>query len=74
MGEILGCDERWYVPEGTSTEVCVRTVLVAGEANDYAAYQGIGSKEYVAAHGDKVPFAEANAHFCGQLEHSRYRL
>jgi hypothetical protein len=79
--KIIGCNERWYMPE-TSPDwgngkhlVCVCTVLVAGEADDYAAYQGIGSKEHVARYGDKVSFAEACCHFPGgQLEESRYRL
>ena len=79
MGEILGCDERWYMPESEPNKldgrnlVCVRTVLVAGEVGDYAAYQGIGSREYVAANGDKVSFELANAHFCGSLSRERYR-
>jgi hypothetical protein len=77
---ILGCNERWYLPEfaklmdAATTMVCVRTVLVAGDIGDYAAYQGIGSQEYVARHGDKIRFAEACCHFPGgQLEESRYR-
>jgi len=78
MSEIIGCNERWYFPEGAHPDgenpVCVRTVLVAGDVGDYAAYQGIGSKDYVARHGDKVSFEEANAHFCGVLEREKYRL
>lgn len=77
-GKILGSNERWFLPEGAppleSAMVCFRTVLVAGDVEDYAAYQGIGSREYVARHGDKIRFAEACCHFPGrQLEESRYR-
>jgi hypothetical protein len=76
---ILGSDERWYMPESElnkfdgSKMLCVCTVLVEGEIGDYAAYQGIGSKEYVASDGDKVSFAEAQVHFCNGLEKERYR-
>lgn len=74
---ILGCNERWYMPEGAGLDVSkgiyVRTVLVGGDIGDYAAYQGIGSQEYVALHGDKVSFAEACVHFPNGLEEARYR-
>jgi hypothetical protein len=77
---IIGCNERWYMPESEPNKgdgsklVCVRTVLVEGDIGDYAAYQGIGGKEYVADYGDKVSFEEACAHFPGgQLERERYR-
>lgn len=80
--EIIGNNERWYMPESEPDKlngarlVCVRTVLVAGDpaVGDYAAYQGIGSKEYVADHGDKISFEEACVHFPGgQLDRERYR-
>lgn len=79
-GDIIGCNERWYMPESEpdkcdgSRMVCVRTVLVEGCIGDYAAYQGIGSREYVRDHGDKVSFKEAQVHFCGSLEVEKYRV
>lgn len=49
-------------------------VLVAGYADDYAAYAGFGSPEWVARFGDKVSFEEASVHFPGgQLDRERYR-
>ena len=38
-------------------------VLVEGDIGDYAAYCGQGSDEFVAAHGDKISYDEANIHF-----------
>ena len=77
---IIGNSERWYMPESEPNKmdgsklVCVRTVLVEGDIGDYAAYQGIGGKEYVGICGDKVSFEEACCHFPGgQLERERYR-
>jgi len=78
---LIGNSERWYMPESEPNKmdgsklVCVRTVLVEGDIGDYSAYQGLGSKEYVADHGDKVSFEEACAHWPGgQLERERYRV
>lgn len=49
-------------------------VLVAGSVDDYAAYIGSGSPEWVARYGDKVRFEEACCHFPGgQLIRERYR-
>jgi len=72
MSRILGCNSRGY-PSEDGRIVEVKTVLVEGDIQDYAAYSGSGEKEWVAAHGDKVSFAEAQVHFCGQLVESKYR-
>lgn len=49
-------------------------VLVAGDFEDYAAYAGQGSDEWVGQHGVKLSFQEACVHFpAGQLDASRYR-
>lgn len=49
-------------------------VLVEGDIGDYAAYVGHGNPEWVAAHGDKIRFEEACAHFPGgQLVKEKYR-
>lgn len=53
--------------------VSVKTVLVEGEIGDYAAYSGQGDDQWVAAHGNKIPFEEAQVHFCNGLERERYR-
>ena len=80
MGDILGVNARTYpMQRGTGDDwelnpPTVLVVLVAGEIGDYAAYAGIGSREWVARHGDKIPFDEACVHFPGgQLERARYR-
>lgn len=50
------------------------TVLVEGDIGDYAAYTGHGDPQWVAAHGDKISFAEACCHFPGgQLVKEKYR-
>jgi hypothetical protein len=57
-------------------------VLKAGQANDYAAYEGIvptdvaysdAALDWVAAHGNKVSFALAECYFPVGLEESKYR-
>lgn len=77
MSQILGVSKRWYPGEPEwGDAVCLCTVLVAGDIGDYAAYQGIGNRpDWIAAHGDKISFAEACVHFPGgQLEEGRYRV
>ena len=50
----------------------LRFVLIEGQTDDYAAYMGIGSPEFVADAGNKVSFAMASAVFPG-LDERRYR-
>ena len=65
----LGPGEGWH-PDPPSVVV----VLVEGDVEDYAAYCGIGTPEWVARHDDKISFEEACVHFPGgQLEKGRYR-
>lgn len=75
---ILSVNERWYPTWTGMDRQPVTVVLVGGEIGDYAAYVGIGSRadaQGIAAHGDKLTFAEACCHFPGgQLDEARYRL
>ena len=48
-------------------------VLVGGDNEDYACYVGHGDKDWVARHGDKVSFQEANCHFPA-IKKEKYRL
>ena len=73
MSQIIGKNVRAYPREVRGDYVEVSTVLVLGEIGDYAAYSGVGSTQWVARHGNKIPFAEAQVHFCNQLEESKYR-
>ena len=75
MSKILGVNERWYPSEDNPDDPPVsRTVLVEEDIGDYAAYTGHGSIQFVAAHGDKISFEEACAHFPGgQLKRELYR-
>lgn len=74
---ILGVNVRSYPTECKTWDGCytsVAVVLVAGTNDDYAAYAGCGTPEWVARHGDKVTFDEACIHFPGgQLDRERYR-
>ena len=74
MYKIIGKNIRCY-PSKNVLEgfVEVKTVLVEGEIGDYAAYSGCGSDQWVAAHGNKIPFEEAQIHFCNSLDRERYR-
>lgn len=65
---ILSVDER-SVPSAYHQpgSVNFKVVLVQGENNDVMAYRGIGTKEWVANHGDKLSLKEAACHF-PQLE------
>lgn len=74
MGKIIGVNDMWYPREGDPADpVNIKVVLVEGQIGDYAAYAGSGSDSFVAAQGNKIPFEEANAHFCGQLVKEKYR-
>lgn len=80
MSKILGVNRRHYPTQlGAGDDwdpnpPGVTVVLVAGEIGDYAAYCGIGHREWVARHGDKLSFEEACCHFPGgQLKRENYR-
>lgn len=66
----LACE--WMPNTGRNEETTITIVLKAGGIGDYAAYQGMGSPEFVARHGDKLSFAEAQCHFHG-IEREKYR-
>ena len=71
---ILGVNTRQYPMQREFLGVAISVVLVAGTVGDYAAYAGQGTPEWVAVHGDKIPFEEACVHFPGgQLERKKYR-
>lgn len=67
MGKIIGVNNRCYPSEpieGSRHDTkYVTTVLVKGSIDDYAAYEGIGSEEWIAAQGHKLPFEEAVVYF-----------
>jgi len=50
----------------------VTTVLVEGGNDDYAAYQGIGSHQWIAAHGQKLTYDDAKDIF-PMVEVVKYR-
>lgn len=70
IGKNVRCHPLEHSMEGF---VEVKTLLVAGDFDDYAAYSGSGSDQWVAAHGNKICFEEAQVHFCNGLERDRYR-
>lgn len=77
MSRIIGTNKRCYPDENgkdgrMNTHVAV--VLVEGSREDYSAYVGIGSPEWIAQFGDKISFEEACIHFPGgQLKKELYR-
>ncbi len=76
MGKIIGVNKRGLPTEalhGVSDQT-LTVVLVEGDMGDYAAYYGVGNKEYVMQFGNKLSFVEACLHFpSGQLEKEKYR-
>lgn len=74
-GTILCTNRRGYPAQyGYAAGIMdITVVLVAGAIGDYAAYAGMGEPQWVAQHGDKIPFAEACIHFPVGLEEDRYR-
>ena len=77
---ILGVNTRSYpkeliyttnAPEEPYVEITV--VLVCGDIGDYAAYAGCWTPRFVAKLGNKIPFEEAQVHFCGALRRECYR-
>lgn len=73
MSKIIGVNKRCYPAQNIVGYIEVSVVLVEGGIGDYAAYCGQGSDEFVAAHGNKISYDEANIHFCGVLQKEKYR-
>ena len=74
--KVIGVNERWYPTPSGMDRRPVTVVLVEGSVGDYACYVGIGTKDDaqgIAAHGDKITFAEACCHFPFGLEEGKYR-
>lgn len=72
-GKILSINTRHYPTQSGMGCYSITTVLVGGAIEDYAAYSGNGTPEWVARHGDKISFREASCHFMG-LSEENYRL
>lgn len=77
MAKIIGVNKRnlpTEQPHSLVNQRCqdITVVLVEGTIGDYSAYYGVGSDEWVAAHGNKLHFTEAQAHF-PSIEKSKYR-
>ncbi len=74
-GKILSVNIRTYPSEmAHPVGMQIVSVLVEGGNNDYAAYEGQGTPEWVADHGIKLLFEEAAMAFPSQkLEPGRYR-
>ena len=72
---ILGRNARCYPSQSSPTGfVRITVVLVGGEGkDDYAAYQGEGDDQWVAARGDRMRFEEALIHFPIGLDRGSYR-
>ena len=73
MSKIINVNRRTYPCEGRFTGVNVTVVLVEGGNDDYAAYVGVGSDDWIARHGDKLRFEEAIIHFPIGLKEEKYR-
>jgi len=71
QGMILNIHKHRYVAEGEGGFIAT-IVLVAGSMGDYAAYEGVGSPEWIKHHGTKLTFKQAQQCFMG-LEEKRYR-
>lgn len=69
--QVLGARE-WTLPASRNGGERVRVVLLSGGVGDYSVYVGVGSAEWVADHGNKVPFEVAKLAFPG-IEEARYR-
>lgn len=77
MSKIIGKNIRSYPCQnpllGYMGTVDVTVVLVEGVFGDYTAYCRVGDENFVAKHGNKIPFEEAQVHFCNGLEEKKYR-
>ena len=72
--KIIGINRRDIPREDGCIPDTLSVVLVVGDIDDYAAYYGVGSPEWVRDHGHKISFEEACIHFPGSLDAERYRL
>lgn len=70
--QIIGINSRGF-PSVQGGIVNIVSVLVQGIIGDYAVYMGFGPSEWVARHGDKLSFEEAQIHFPG-IEKGKYRI
>lgn len=74
MGKILNVNERSYPNQNDPWNgIAIVVVLVEGDIGDYAAYAGHGYPDWVAQHGDKISFEEAQVHFPIGLVKEKYR-
>ena len=67
---ILGVD-RYSIPGPSERDLTDVKVVLVQHDPDYpecAAYRGIGTADFVALHGDKLPWARAALHFPGLAE------
>jgi len=71
--KIIGANKRSYPSQTRDGRVDITVVLVEGTIGDYSAYCGSGDEEFVARHGNKLSFNEAQAHFYNSLEREKYR-
>ena len=60
--KIVGIDKR-NLPIECGILLDITVVLTLGAVNDFAAYYGCGSPEFVSLHGNKISAAEAAGHF-----------
>ena len=70
--KIIGENKRSFLAE-SGAWVDTTVVLVEEGVQNYAAYIGVGSPEYVAKHGNKISFQEACVHFPFGLVKEKYR-
>lgn len=76
--KVIGINNHTYATEQGDPAVVgvgstqVTTVLVEGANNDYAAYEGVGSEQFIAARGQKIHFDDAKIFF-PWIETARYR-
>ena len=70
---VLAVRRSGRIPSAIAARGCeVTTVLLSGAVGDYTAYVGAGPVEWVADHGNKIPFELAQILFPG-IEETRYR-
>jgi hypothetical protein len=65
-------ESGWLPTQRPLSKVRITAVLLSGAIGDYCAYVGSGTIEWVANHGNKIPFAVASILFPG-IEERRYR-
>lgn len=71
--EVLAVIESGWLPtQSPIGKVRITAVLLSGRIGDYCAYVGVGTTEWVANQGNKLPLAVASILFPG-IEERRYR-